>query len=481
MTADEVRRALGERTFARLREEGLTTAAVRHAVDDLGTAVALVPEWERREIAERAAALYPKMAAAEADEDDRLEAMASEDHVARAAASVRLDAAGVWIRAEIAGSLAPVAPAPSVFDPAAFCRAVAVAWREAGSPRLRKAIAAMQEAASVSLPHERDGLSRWDAAFDVAKGAFAGHARAAGFSRDAARAGAFAAALVLRGRALQAASGLGSDVVFLAGTAAPVSSGALGSDPKGSDSVLAVLARRLREMNGLRLGLRPSGADADLVERLGVAAEKALTRPAPSAAGSVRALGDGRFLLRRPAAIVRIPDEVVSRLASLTLRAAVRRLEEIPALGPFVRTKRLEALAESLREDMKASGPYVSFARHVGLLDAPVRLGRLREGMSLHEAAPSGRLPAWRVCAGKRGRPVRCRAVADDDGNVVGYRAFDALSGEYHGRPTYALYGLDGRRAGHLFAGEARARMGEPRRGFITAPETIPLGHPALA
>lgn len=479
MTAEEVRKALGERTFARLREEGLTPAAVRHAVDDLGTAVALVPEWERREIAARAAALYPKVAAAEADEDVRLEAMASEDPAVRASASVRLDAAGAWIRAEIAGSLAPDAPAPSVFDPAAFCRAVAVAWREAASPRLRKAIAALQEAASVSLPHERDGLSRWDAAFDAAKGAFVGNGRAAGLSRDAALAGAFAAALVLRGRALQAAYRLGSDVVFLAGSAAPAGAGAPRSVPKGAHPAMAALAGLLRQMNDLRIGLRPSGTEEELFERLGLAAEKALARPAPSPAGSVRALGRGRFLLRRHAAAVRVQDVLARRLAPLTLRAAVRRLEAL--IGLLSRTKGLERLAESLREDMATCSPHVSFARHVGLPDAPVRLGRLREGMGLHEAAPSGRLPAWRVCAGERGRPVRCRAVADDDGNVVGYRAFDALSGEYHGRPTYALYGLDGRRAGHLFAGEERARLGDPRHGFVTAPETIPLGHPALA
>jgi hypothetical protein len=80
------------------------------------------------------------------------------------------------------------------------------------------------------------------------------------------------------------------------------------------------------------------------------------------------------------------------------------------------------------------------------------------------------------VCAGKAGRPVRCRPVAGADGSVVGYLAYDALSREFGGRPLLAAYALDGSRYGYAWA-EARPviRRGEPEQGFTTAPPRIAI------
>ena len=104
-----------------------------------------------------------------------------------------------------------------------------------------------------------------------------------------------------------------------------------------------------------------------------------------------------------------------------------------------------------------------------------MRQGAFRPGQRLARAAV--RQPkAAIICYGKRGRLLRCRAVTDDEGTLVGYQAFDTLSRELGGTPLYALYDATGRRYGYARAGEAvHVCAGEPEQGFFTAPDSIPV------
>ncbi len=115
-----------------------------------------------------------------------------------------------------------------------------------------------------------------------------------------------------------------------------------------------------------------------------------------------------------------------------------------------------------------------SFGTLVGLAPDPIPHAHLAEGGRVWRAVPNG-WPTFVRMEGKR--PSVARPFADAKGRLVGYAAFDALSGEMHGQGRYAVYDLAGRRAGRLERDEGgfRTILSEPKGGFVSAPERISL------
>lgn len=168
----------------------------------------------------------------------------------------------------------------------------------------------------------------------------------------------------------------------------------------------------------------------------------------------------------------------LDRFAPLSLRAVLERLKTLsasPGIDEVLKNKFFhlhEAVSSGVVE---RTADHESFASWLGMEDHRTMTGNLDDGLRVHSAIPGGHMPSRVVCDGKGGRKVECRAVADEEGRLVGYRAFDPLSGEFRGEGLHAIYGLDGSRAGMLARDERGwlVRLGEPRGGFVTVPERI--------
>jgi hypothetical protein len=138
-----------------------------------------------------------------------------------------------------------------------------------------------------------------------------------------------------------------------------------------------------------------------------------------------------------------------------------------------------DALSEIVAERVHAwRNDRVSFARFLSHPGFKTPIGNLNQGLRVYDAAPTGRYVARLAREGKQGRAVVCQALADGEGRLVGYAAFDALSGEFRGEGRYAVYALNGGRAGHLAFDEGgkRVMLGDPCGGFVTAPGSFESG-----
>lgn len=496
MIAEAVRRRI---PFGWTGDPGSTPgASLRTLVDGLADRHLLfeASEAQRDAIARRAAAFLARKPLGRDERHDLALDLAGPEWHVRARAAGSLTAREAWMPWTVTGSLAAedgAAPA-DLPDDARLAAAITVAARETLTPGLQAAFSRLEPAA-VALAHEKDGESVWDAACRPLVDIFAANTRACGSDRRAAALRALTAAAHLKGRALSAAKSHGREnprqaaMPFLLGAASGV---LLRKDQAADESPHAAALKDLAEMTASLNDARAAlwdGADPEATRLLGAAA-------------AVAAFGRGcvtmpKTHVREPLTRHDItwPPAWLGRLGHLTASSAAEALDE-EASDPR-REATYRRVAELLAERLQRhpAPQTVSFAEALGMDPPEIRSSEPRPWMRLFRAAPAfakaspaaeamGDRPAGKqqgvmrrfVCAGKRGRPVRCHAVADADGSLVGYLAFDAMSREFGGRPLSAIYALDGRRWGYAWADEPWvARRGDPGQAFRTAPERIPL------
>jgi hypothetical protein len=273
---------------------------------------------------------------------------------------------------------------------------------------------------------------------------------------------ALTTAAVLTGRTLQASE---DELPFLLGSAARTLI-------RHSTSILP----ETRE--AMRLAEKISALN-DVRQRMTGNLDVATTRLL-GAAAALAVFGKGSLHLRTESTqhhfdVGMLPEAWKQRLAHLTAAAAAGELEYM-SLDPRMNQEDSATAgfaAESAHAHLGATR--VSFAEALGMETPDLHVDRLRQGRLFH-AAPRGKRPARVLCRGKFGRLIRCRAVADAKGALVGYLAFDPLSREVGGRPLFAAYGLEGKREGYAWADEPSYwRAGRPEQGFTSVPESIPV------
>ncbi len=351
-----------------------------------------------------------------------------------------------------------------LLDGAEAARALATAFREVGSPGVLKAQEELRGSAAVALRHERGGSAVWERALRPLLREFAWNAQGIGKDRRDAALEAIKASAVLTGQARQ---GVRDDLPVLLGSAARASLSVRRSEVPAAPSALNLLAEEMKARNRLRS------------EIFGVLEGDEDRLFGASAIGAVlsTAIVRRRSIRTSPAPLLGLilPEAWVERFAHLTAADAAGELERL-AVDPRLH-RDAQVAAEFASGVVKAHPAVVrvSFAEALGLQPPPLRFDRLPIGR-LFRAAPRGKRPARMLCRGKNGRLIRCRAVADTTGAMVGYVAFDPLSREYGGRPLFAAYGLDGQRQGYAWADETLYRWaGVPEQGFVSVPESIPL------
>ncbi len=378
----------------------------------------------------------------------------------RARAAEALIRSGAWTSPRLLGSLAPSLSRTMLRGhdgaDAAVASAVIIALREAIVPGFEEQEEGLRR---------DDGVSVWKKKWHALLGHVAGNSRAHGATREGAALNALATTAILEGEALCAndahralALGLGAAASHLVRPEAAAAS--------KDTQALSALVDALAEQNGVRLGFWDGYAIED-VRHLGAAAAAA-------------AMGRGRVSelksnsLRSATVAFRLPERWHERFSHVAASDAAEVLERQASDPRAAEAERLmaEALAETLRAH--PNGEAVSFAEALGIEASELRTNTIRDGESLYRAVPRRRHPMSVICYGKRGRALRCRAVANADGALVGYRAFDPLSRELGARPLYALYTLDGRRYGYAWAEQQTiAYPGAPKQGFASAPEMI--------
>ncbi|MFA5854479.1 MAG: hypothetical protein WC866_05365 [Patescibacteria group bacterium] len=465
MNAEAVRRLLADADIIRVVEADDSDellSALRAAVDRLADRERLFEagRLERERIARLAVSLLDD----ERSEDDVETRLlhARGDWRERAAASEELLKRGVWTPVRVLGSFAPASVPrvpPQTHDraDAAVAKALILALREVLTPEA--------EVRQEALRRENGGVSIWEKKLHALLGHFAGNARAHGDSREGAALRTLAAAVVLKGEEL-CAHDQHRSIALALGAAASSLVRSEPSEPKKETSALTALKNAVQEQNGVRLGLW-DGYDAEAVRRFGAAAAGAVTGRGSSAP----------YVPQQQAASTvafRLPERWHERFSHVAASDAADALERHANDPRSAEAERLmaEALAETLRAHPDAET--VSFSEALGIESAELRTDAFRPGDALLRAAPHGKRPAAILCYGKRGRALRCRAVTNTDGALVGYRAFDPLSRELGGKAVYALYDLAGQRCGYAWAdAQSIVRSGSPAQGFVTAPESI--------
>lgn len=347
-------------------------------------------------------------------------------------------------------------------DGVAVSRALATAIREVASPALMGSQMRLKGEAAAALRHEKDGAAVWERALAPLLREFAWNAQGAGATRREAALEALTAAAVLTGQARQ---GDHDGLPSLLGSAARTIMRARKAITLEAQAIRR-LSQELAGHNDVRLELW-GGLESGEIRLLGGAAAVAVFGKGAvhrQAAPQAHAF-DGRLL----------PESWRMRFAHLTAAEAageLMRMASDPRLNDDARAS-ADLAAEAAAAHPGASR--VSFAEALGLEAPELRLDAMRQGR-MFRAAPRGKRLARLLCRGKYGRLLRCRAVADADGAMIGYLAFDPFSREIGGRPLFAAYGLDGKRQGYAWADEpAYWRAGRPEQGFVTAPDSIPL------
>lgn len=495
MTVAALRRGLTDRELDRVtraqRETDLVSA-LRAIIDRLADVSLLfeASDRQRDEISQRAAKMF--MVAQASTQDSNLSKLhlAAGDRRARVRAAARLSREGHWTPPNVIGSLIGKTALPFLCrgkktekmilsDGTEIARALLVAAREVIVPGITDAQERLLDSADAAMRNEVYGAGVWDVTVRPLISEFARNARSAGASRAASALRALAAAVQLRGSALQERASSDDEIAFQLGSAAAILlSAPVASSPSITRAALAGLAGSMTEMNAVRSSMW-DGSDPDSTRLLGAAAAFSVfgkgSVDVPLLVTGVEAAVDGEeIVFPRLALRLRLPEGWSERFAHLSAQAAAEILDDI-AVDPRVdETARLsaEVLSDALKRH--ADPVHVSFADALGLPDAEFRAAALHPGARVFSAVPRGKYRATAVCKGKHGRKVRCRAVADHDGALVGYLAFDPFSRELAGRPLYAAYALDGNRYGYAFADASPViRRGEPEQGFTTAPISI--------
>lgn len=463
MNAEAVRRLLANADLDRAvaaEDEAELVSALRSIVDRLADRERFFEAGpkERERIAQLAVSFLDDRPV-EDDAEARLRHARGEWRERARAAEVLIQS-GSWTSPRLLGSLAPRLPRTALRGhegaDAAVASAVILALRETIAP----GFTAQREAF-----RRNDSFSAWQKKWQALLGHIAGNARAHGATREGAALSALAAAAIANGEALSANDAHRSLALML-GTAASCLLRAEVPDAQERASALSALADALAEQNAARLGLW-DGHETEDVRRLGAAA-------AAAALGRGRVSAPSTARSGSPTVAFRLPERWHEQFSHVAASDAADALERRASDPRATEAERLmaEALAETLRAHPNAEA--VSFAEALGIEPAELRTDAFRPGETLFRAVPRRRHPATVICYGKRGRALRCRAVANADGALVGYRAFDPLSRELGTKPLYALYGLDGRRYGYAWADHhAVVFLGTPKQGFASAPETV--------
>ncbi len=467
MNAEALRRALTDEDLERLldaRDVETTTRALRAIVDRLADRERVFEATEsERERAAVLAALLLSESSEEAAPDETLRAALGAWHEKAAVAEERMRR-GAWTPAHLFGRvLAACTPKKKneavTRTDAAVSRALVVSLRETLLP----GIADLQNELH-RLEYRHDA---WEPTLRRLLGHYAGNARAVGASREEAALRTLAASAVRKGE-LMCAVGSHRALALALGAAATVVLKRPDTEEQPHAAALRALVHGVARENDARSALWENGAAED-ARMFGAAA-------------ALAAFGNGRVspplsLTPRGSTVsFRLPEAWHERFSHV---AAADAADALAAHANDPRVSEAEKImAESLSETLRAhpSADRVSFSDALDIAPAVMRTGAFQPGSPLYRASTRGAVPTAIFCAGKRGRPLRCRAVASTDGTVVGYRAFDLLSRELGGRPVYALYDLEGQRYGYAWTEDgAVVRSGTPPQGFMTAPETISL------
>lgn len=472
MNARRVRVLLGDEDIAALIGTG--GSPPRAAIEAVGAvAEAFGERWlDIAEAAPRIAPMAVRRARLAAAREKVLERIFGESGIVhglhrggwkeRAGAAAELERAGLWpdpLLADRPEDAGEEEDAPALRDGRLLAEALAVAAGEAADRGFLEAADGLRETEWLA---ESGGpaADAWEKHFGRCVKRLAANARAAGRPGLKAAADIMVAEAVMRGRLLQKASGASSEDVMALGAA--------GAAPVGE------AARAPRDLFMRRLGAAGIGAALGFVH--------GWRAPAASAAASVEAVSDGDdFDEHGPVTVVvdrflplRFKRGFLDRLAPLAVHAACERLraEAVDPKVPGHVRAACEALSDALeRAAVGRRIEALSFARAAGLEERTPEAAEPEEGALLHDAAPVGPHPPVLVCVGRKGREFRCRAVADGLGRLVGYRAIDPLSSDFHGEPTRVVYGLDGRLAGWLDRG--RFRRGAPSFHLLTVTERL--------
>lgn len=465
MNAEAVRRLLADADIIRVaqaKEGDDVVEALRSAVDRLADRERFFEAGglERERIARLAAFLLDD----ESVQDDTVTRLlhARGDWRERAAASEEFLKRGVWTPRRVLGSFAPVfaprtPPRTRERADASIASALILALREVLAPEA----GVRQEA----LRREKDGVSVWEKKLHALLGHFAGNARAHGDSREGAALRTLAAAVVLKGEELCAHAEHRSLALLLGSAASSLVRGEK-TEVRAETDALSKLKDAMTEQNEARLAFW-DGHDAETVRRLGAAALAAATGRSSNASHVPKRDASSTVAFR-------LPERWYERFSHVAASDAAEALERQATDPRASEVERLmaEALAETLRANPNAET--VSFAEALEIEPADLRTDTFRSGDALMRAATNGKRMTDILCVGKRGRPLRCRPVANAEGAFVGYRAFDPLSRELGGRGIYALYDLAGNRFGYTWADpQAMVRPGAPQQDFFTAPEHI--------
>ncbi len=353
-------------------------------------------------------------------------------------------------------------PPVDLTDGHAVAQALCVAIREITIPGISEAQSRLGGEAQVAFARERHGVAIWERALRPLLPEFARNARNHGLEREAAARASLVAAAALTGRA--------ADRVALSHMLGAAASVLLkqGSIPAVSRQTSAALRLAADAVSGNALRLSMYELTSGEARLLG-------------AASACAAFGKGNLRFRESSAAPAwfsselLPEAWKERYGHLTAAAVAAELHRHSADPRIDETERALAIGAAQLAGHRAGARRISFADALGFDPGPLRTAVFAPGR-LFDAAPKGRWSAPRICRGKHGRSVRCRAVADASGALVGYLAFDPLSREFGGRPLFAAYGLDGRRAGYAWADETPAygRAGAPLQGFVTVPEALP-------
>lgn len=382
---------------------------------------------------------------------------------ARAEAASELSDGGAWTPWTVVGSLAarPGDVADDGHDDARLASAVLLAARETLSPH----VAGLQEEVRghlrAAVAHEAAGPRRWDAGIRPLVSEFVRNARAHGHGRRAAALRALMAAVHLKGSAM--AAPLAVDP-FLLGSAASMLLRPKRAVDEENPSPALRLVRAVAAVNDARAALWDERSAPTRL--LGAAAALAAFGRG-TVAPPFRRIGADAF--QRAHLRAHVP-EAFAHFTAAEAAAALEDHAADPRLGADVRRRRL-ALADALRHHPCATS--ATCAEALGLEPPDVRKGEPLHSMRVYRAVMDGRRRPV-LHEGRNGRPVRCHAIAAEDGAFIGHLAYDALSREF-GRALHAIYALDGRRYGYAWA-ELRPviRRGEPAQGFRTAPERLP-------
>ena len=352
-----------------------------------------------------------------------------------------------------------------MIDAEMLSNAIAVAVRETISNGALDHHDTLQETAYLtddSFVLDAEDQSR---AIDQLLNEFYINGRISGYGHDLAKAKALIAAASLRGQALERSSGLESNTVMALGAAART----LLCRKDDNDS--------LNDMDERLLGAAALGVTFGFTHGWQSLPKNNRTVSLDSAE-PLKAHdeydGDQEVLLMVDGVLpLRFSNDFLKRIGIMTPqggRALLYRLINNPKVSETEKEKYSllwDVLEGASRGKRTAS---TSLARLLNIRENHAVDSTIVQDELVFDAAPVGKYPPVIECTGKMGRKFKCRAVANQRGELVGYRAYDPLSDEFYGSPTHALFDTEGRLVAILEDDEGgyRVKLGEPERRLIT-------------